>query len=65
MGWRLKIQFSDGTEELVNEIFDSEEDAEYEYDSWLESFPEGQETLELRGEDNGARIVDYDIWEED
>lgn len=37
MGFRLKILFSDGTEELVDDIFDTEEDAEDEYNSWIEN----------------------------
>ena len=65
MGWRLRINFSDGTSELVDEVFDTEEDAQDEFDSWLENWGAGQETLELAGEDYcDADIEDCDIWEE-
>ena len=65
MGYRLRIYFSDGTDELVDDIFDTEEDALAEYDSWLENWGAGRETLELAGEDFvDADIEDYDIWEE-
>lgn len=65
MGWRLRINFSDGSSELVDEIFDSEEDAIDEYESWLENFGAGQEVLELAEEEyDDLDIVDCDIWEE-
>ena len=51
MGWRLRINFSDGSSELVDDVFDTEEDAQDEFDSWLENWGAGQETLELAGED--------------
>ena len=65
MGWRVRINFDDGTSELVDDVFDSEEDAESEYDSWLENWGAGKETLMLANEDYcDAEIVDCDIWEE-
>ncbi len=65
MSWKLKIYFSDGSDEIVDEIFDSEEDALVEYDSWLDSWNAGRETLKLAGEDYiDANIEDCDIWEE-
>lgn len=65
MGWKLQIRFNDGTEEIVDETFDTYEDAEAEYDSWLENYGLGIEILGLSGEDvDDAEIVDYEIWEE-
>lgn len=65
MGWRLRIYFDDGTDELVDDVFDTEEDAQDEYDSWLDSWNAGKETLMLAGEDYiEACIEDCDIWEE-
>ncbi len=65
MGWRLKIYFSDGTEELVDDVFETEQDAQDEYNSWLENFSAGGETLMMAGEDySDADIDDCDIWEE-
>ena len=65
MGYRLKIYFSDGSEELVDEVFDTEEDAQDEYTSWLDNWNAGRETLELAGEDYVDADIEYcDIWEE-
>lgn len=65
MGYRLRIFFSDGSSELVDEVFDTKEDAEAEYDTWLDSWDAGRETLELAGEDFvDADIEDYEIFEE-
>lgn len=65
MGWRLRILFDDGSDELVDEIFATEEEAEAEYDSWLDSWSVGTETLMLAGEDYvDADITDCDIWQE-
>lgn len=65
MGWRLRINFDDGKSELVEDVFESEEEAEAEYDSWLEGWDAGKETLMLANEDYcDSEIVDCDIWEE-
>ena len=65
MGWRVRINFSDGSSELVDEIFDTELDAEAEYEEWLDSWEAGKETLMLAGEDYiDASIDNCDIWEE-
>ena len=65
MAWRLKIYFSDGSSEIVDEEFETEDDARTEYDEWLENWDAGRETLELAGEDYvDADIEDYEIWEE-
>jgi len=64
MGYKLTIYFSDGSSEAVDEIFESEQDALDEYDSWLENWGEGRETLQLAGEEYiEADIEDYDIEE--
>lgn len=65
MGWRLQINFSDGSSELVDDVFDSEEAAQEEYETWLDSWGAGKETLMLAGEDyDDSDIEDCDIWEE-
>lgn len=66
MGWRLRINFSDGSSELLDDIFETEQDAEDEYQyGWLDSWNAGRETLELAGENFcDEDIVDCDIWEE-
>ena len=65
MVWRVKINFSDGSSEVVDEDFDTMEDAEREYDEWLDSWDAGRDTLMMSGEDYiDADIEDCDIWEE-
>ena len=65
MGYRLQIHFSDGSSELIDEVFETKEDAEAEYDSWLENYSVGGETLKLAGEDyDDSGIEGYDIFEE-
>lgn len=65
MGWRLRISFDDGSDELVDEVFETKEDALVEYDIWLDSWGAGRETLQLAGEEySDAEIEDCDIWEE-
>ena len=65
MAWRLKICFSDGSSETVDDEFETKEDALAKYDEWLENWDTGRETLELAGEDYiDADIEDYKIWEE-
>ncbi len=65
MAWKLKINFSDGSSELVDEDFETEQEARYEFDSWLDSWSAGKKTLMLAGEDYvDADIVDFEIWKE-
>ncbi len=65
MAWKLKIYFTDGSSEVVDEDFETEQDAQDEYESWLDSWNAGRETLMLAGEDYvDADIDDCDIWEE-
>ena len=65
MGWRLRIFFTDGSEELVDDVFDSEEEAQEEFKCWYENWGAGRETLMLAGEDYiDADIEDCEIWEE-
>ncbi len=65
MAWRLKILFDDGTDSLLDEEFDTEQDARNEYQSWLDNWAEGRETPMLAGEDyDESDIEDCEIWEE-
>lgn len=65
MDWKLKIRFSDGSSELVDEDFETEQEARNEFDSWLDSWSAGKKTLMLVGEDYvDADIVDFEIWKE-
>ncbi len=65
MAWKLEIHFSDGSSEVVDEDFETEQEAQDEYDSWLDNWNVGRETLMLAGEDyTDADIEDCDIWEE-
>lgn len=65
MGWRLKIMFDDGSEELVDDVFVTREAAAEEYREWIENWDEGREVLQLAGENYiDADIDDCEIWEE-
>lgn len=64
MGYKLTIYFTDGSSEEIQDIFETEEEALEEYDSWLENWGAGRETLQLAGEEYiEADIEDYDIEE--
>lgn len=63
MGWKLRINFSDGTSQLVDDDFRTKRDAENEFQEWLDSWAAGAETLELAGRDfDDSSITDCDIW---
>lgn len=65
MAWKLKVRFSDGSSELVDEDFETEQEARNEFDSWLDSWSAGKKTLMFAGEDYvDADIVDFEIWKE-
>lgn len=65
MGYRLTIYFSDGSSEKVDEVFETEEEALDKYNSWLDSWSAGRETLQLAGEDyRDADIEGYYIDED-
>ena len=59
MGYKLTIYFNDGSYEEVDEIFETEEEAMDEYNSWLDSWGAGKETLQLAGEDNTDADIDH------
>lgn len=62
MGYKLTIYFTDGSSETVDEIFETEQEAMDEYNTWLDSWDVGRETLQLAGEDYIEADIDgYDI----
>ena len=62
MSYKLTIYFTDGSSETVDENFATEQDAMDEYNSWLDSWGAGKETLQLAREDYiEADIEGYDI----
>lgn len=62
MGYKLTIYFTDGSSETVDEVFETEQAALDEYDSWLDSWGSGRETLQLAGEDYIKADIDgYNI----
>ena len=65
MSYRLTIHFSDGSSEEIDEVFETEKDAQNEFSLWLDSWEVGKETLKLAGEDYvDADIEGYDIDED-
>ena len=66
MGYRVYYEFDDGTEEdLLDEIFDTEEEAEAAALEGMSNYACGVETLQLGGHDYPeAKIIDYYIDED-
>lgn len=65
IAWRLRIDFTDGTSELDDEIYETEDEAIDSRNDWYEGWKSGAETLELAGEDFDSRkIEDIEIFEE-
>lgn len=65
MAFKLRINFSDGTSELVDNDFETEADAEREYGEWVANWSPGRSVLSEAGEGFfGCDIDDCDIWEE-
>lgn len=65
MAWRLRVNFDDGTSEIDDDTFETEQDAIDAQNVWLEGYYAGRDVLELAGEPfSDADIVDFDIWEE-
>ena len=63
--WRLKINFTNGSSELVDEEFETRADAKAEFESWLENWGAGARALEEAGEDYcDYDIEDCEIWKE-
>ncbi len=64
MGYKLKVCFSDGIVEEVDEIFETEEAAIEEYNVWLDSWETGKEVLKMANEKYiDATIEGYNIEE--
>ena len=65
MGWHVRINFTDGSSEEVDDVFATKQEAKAEVQSWYDSWNAGRSTLELAGEDSyDADILDYDIWKD-
>lgn len=66
MAWRLRIDFTDGTSMLDEEIYETEDEAIDSRSDWFGSWGQGMEDLELNGgEDFDSReIEDIEIFEE-
>ena len=67
MGYRVWYNFDDGTsEDLLHEVFDTEEEANEAALEGENNYNVGTETLMLGGHDySEAKIIDWDIIEED
>ncbi len=64
--YKLKIYFSDGNIEDVDEEYETEAEAEADFMLWLESWDAGGETLELAGRPySDAEIIDHEVYEVD
>ncbi len=65
MGFRVSINFDDGNSELLDEVFETEEDAEAEARQWASDYSQGGDILKEAGEEYCEQeVVDWDIYEE-
>ena len=65
MAWRVKVNFDDGSEELVDDEFETKEDAECEEQEWYEGWSIGRDILDDAGEESSDKDIEsIDIWEE-
>lgn len=65
--YRVFFNFDDGTsEDLLDELFDTEEEARFAAEEGMGNYDTGVETLQLGGHDYPeANIIDYEIQEEE
>lgn len=62
--WRMKVIFNDGTEEVLDELYDSENEAKYDFSDLCLNWDDFLEyNKELRSKYKGSPY-DYRIWEE-
>ena len=66
MGYRVIYNFSDGTsEDLLQQVFDTEEEAETAAQIGAEAYDSGNDVLKLAGESySESRLIDWDIVED-
>ncbi len=66
MGYRVYFNFSDGsTEDILDEVFDTEEEAEDAARQGASDYSQGRDYLEEAGEEYcEAEIIDWDVVEE-
>lgn len=65
MGYRLKINFNNRKSILLNDVFETEEDAKAELDFWLDSWDVSKEKSMMAGKSfYYADIKDYEIFKE-
>ena len=64
MGFKIKYVYPDGTEEIDEEVYETEEEATSEAENGVLGFATGAEILEDRGEDYMEGSLEYEIIEE-
>lgn len=64
MGFKIKYTYPDGEEEVEDEVYDSEQEAEWAAEDGVNGFATGAEILEDRGEDFMEGDLEYEIIEE-
>lgn len=64
MSFRVTIEFDDGTSEDIDEVFETEEDAEEAAMQWSSDYSQGRDYLEEAGEDYcDANVIGWSIYE--
>ena len=68
MAYKVKLTYSDGTEGILDEMFDTEEEAEDAALYAISCFQQGAEDLEMMGGNEGEidyNDPEYEIFEEE
>jgi len=65
MAWKAAIVFESGYTQELEDVFSTEEEAQEAAEQWASDYGQGNEYLELAGEDHSDDEVAYfDTWEE-
>lgn len=65
MMFRVSMNFDDGSSELLDEVFETEEDAEAEARQWASDYSQGGDYLKEAGEEYcEQKVIGWTIYEE-
>lgn len=64
MGFKIKYMYPNGEEEIEDDVYETEQEAEWAAEDGVTGFATGAEILEDRGEDFMEGSLEYEIIEE-
>ena len=65
VGYKVRIDFDDGSDETLDEVFSSEEEAEAAAQQWASDYSQGGDYLKEAGEEYCKQeVIGWDIYEE-